>query len=100
MSELSTRCVSCVSTRTDVLALNKAHVLRLNAKICQVFTDNTKEGQRGGGLGNSHGTSHGGRPMGIPMGRPQDGPWEGSVGDKMCFSQDDAFHVAYAIRNT
>ena len=29
--------------KTDVLALNKAHVLRLNTKLCPVFTANTKE---------------------------------------------------------
>ena len=53
------------------------------------------------------------RPMGRPMGDvplefpwdvpwdvPQDVPWDGSMGDKMRFSQSDAFHVVYAIRNT
>ena len=35
--------MSCVSTRQVSLALNKAHVLRLNTQICPVFTANTKE---------------------------------------------------------
>ena len=34
--------------KADVLDLNKAHVLRLNAKICPVFTANTKEATKGG----------------------------------------------------
>ena len=63
-------------------------------------------------MGRSMGISMGrpmGRPMGIPMGRPMGRPmgnvpwkfpWEGSMGDKMRFSPNDAFHVAYAIRNT
>ena len=37
--------------KADVSALNKAHVLRLNAKICPVFTANTKETTRGAAEG-------------------------------------------------
>ena len=36
------------SQQGDVSALNKAHVLRLNTKICPVFTANTKEATKGG----------------------------------------------------
>ena len=31
-------------SKADVLALNKAHVLRLSTKICPVYTANTKGG--------------------------------------------------------
>ena len=64
--------------------------------------------------GNSNGTSHGNShgtsefpwdvpwdvPWEVSWDVPQDVPWDGHMGDTMRFSQNDAFHAAYAIRNT